>query len=102
MSFGKGDVVSLKIAGFFLLHQARVRKITEIGGKSRKEVAHQLALRNRHSYLHRHTLLLDKWFLLFVADCVVLGFRTLANTSVACLPPCVMTALETTCGIQTN
>ena len=76
-------------------------KFAESRGKSResrgnwwKAVAQQLALRDAHGSLHRHTLLLHKWFLIFVEGCAVLGLGKFASSSVTRLPPGDVTALE--------
>ena len=85
---GKSRKICGKSPDIFLLRQRRMRKVAEIGGKSRKvaeksrkfaesrgksrkfaerrgnwwkEVAQELALRDAHGSLHRHTVLLHKW-----------------------------------------
>ena len=105
-----------KLPDFLLLRQQSVRKVAESGGKwrkvaesggdsrkvaeirgnGRKEVAQQLALRDAHGSLHKHTLLLHKWFFTFVEGCPVLALGNLASSSVTRLPPRDVTALETT------
>ena len=73
-----------------------LRKVAEIRGNGRKAVAQQLALRDAYGSLHRHTLLLHKWFFTFVEGCAVLALGNLASSSVTRLPPRDVTALETT------
>ena len=84
----------------FLLHQRRAQKVAEISRKSRKlsgisrqfaeirgksqnqqkVIAQQLALRDAHGNLHRHTLLLHQWFFTSVEGCPVLRLGKLAST----------------------